>query len=108
MNRWDGMRPYTWRRLQNKKLKQYLQHEVLPYHAFYRERAKARGINLADITSVEKLQQCPELITQKQDIVGHDRDFVLQPTLSRMLRHDPAKVLRAAIRSRGRSKTIRR
>ena len=108
MNRWDRMRPYQWRRLQDRKLKEYLQHEVLPYHAFYRERAKARGINFADITSVEKLQQCPELITQKADIVGHDREFVLQPTFSRMARHDPVKIFGVAIRGMGRPKTIRR
>ena len=108
MNRWDRMQPYEWRRLEDKKLKQYLQHEVLPYHAFYRERAKALGIHLADITSVEKFQQYPELITQKADIVGRDKEFVLQPTLSRMLRHDPAKVFGMFLRATNVQRNFRR
>lgn len=95
---WDTMRREQWRDLQDRKLAHYLRHEIIPYHPYAQ---KFKNI-LQRITSVEKLQRYPELITQKRDIVGQERDFVLQPDMKSMLRHDPLRVAATLVAAHGR------
>lgn len=107
MSRWDRMTPEGWRRVQGRKLAQLLQYEVAPYHAYYRSRAKALGIDLARITSVGALQKHKGLITQKSDIIGRDRDFVLQPNPKTLLRHDLPKMVGGLVSAKGSSEEFR-
>lgn len=100
MSRWNRMSPKEWRRIQDRKLRRYLRKEILPYHP-YSQDPDRRKI-LKRIRSVEDLQKYPGLITQKADIVGRDKDFVLQPDQDRILRSDPLKLLGAALRNKGR------
>ncbi|OHA52510.1 MAG: hypothetical protein A2991_04270 [Candidatus Terrybacteria bacterium RIFCSPLOWO2_01_FULL_58_14] len=99
--------PAPWRCRQDRRLRRYLQREIVPHHPYYRERFRELGITPARIHSVADLQRIPGLITQKRDIVGRDRDFVLQPELGSLLRADPAHLLAAAVRARGRSAALR-
>lgn len=94
-------------RHQDAKLAAYLRKEVGAHHPYYRERFRELGIRPSQIRSVADLKHIPGLITQKRDIVGRDRDFVLQPELGRLVRSDPGGFLAKMVRARGRPAVLR-
>ena len=85
--------PTDIRRMQEKKLRNYIRHQLYPFSPFYRKLFDERGIDPYSIKSYEDLQKLP--LTRKEDIVPTEEDperykkFILQPTEEEVRRSYP-------------------
>jgi phenylacetate-coenzyme A ligase PaaK-like adenylate-forming protein len=77
MAKWDSMTRKQMEQMQNKKLREFIRHQVYPYSPYYRRIFDQNGIEPNDIKTSQDLTKIP--FTYKEDISSAPNDFVLQP-----------------------------
>lgn len=95
---WGSLSPDELRHRQGRRLRRYLDEQVVPFSAYYRKLFAKEGIDPRSIQTLEDLERIP--FTSKRHLVDDPeggsrvRDFVLVPDEA-ILKRRPATILRA-------------
>jgi phenylacetate-CoA ligase len=106
-NHWQQLSEPVVRRLQAKKLRDYLRTVVLPFSAHYRKLFQEQGLDAESFRTLEDLQRLP--FTTKSDLLNtaqqpqRFKDFILVPD-QKVLARRPGTILRALLNGRERVK----
>ncbi|MCD6383791.1 MAG: AMP-binding protein, partial [Thermoplasmata archaeon] len=97
------MSPKEIRRMQEKKLRNFIRYQLYPYSPYYRRLFDEKKIDPYSIRTYEDLQKIP--LTKKEDILPTEEDperykkFILQPTEADIKKYTPkGKLLKLAVR----------
>ncbi len=92
--RWDRLDPRAQERLQLARLRRFLGEQVLPYHPYYSQLFRERGLRPEHFRTLADLARIPfgdkSLVAPTRDDPDRPRNFVLTPTPETLRAHLPA------------------
>lgn len=101
---WNHSPPEVWQRWQLNRLRDYLNHRIVPFSAHYRRLFEEHGIHPNDIKSLADWARVP--LSSKKDLTvprDQQRDFVLMPNEA-PLRREPATWMTALLHGKAAAK----
>ena len=89
--RWDRLSFSAMRRLQARRLRRFLRHQVLPFSTYYRRLWRKHDLDARRIADVADLAQLP--FTTKRDLADNARDLILKPSPETIRKYLPKTAL---------------